>query len=344
MTYEEKLEIVVKAIDEAIKITPPGYNTKLKITHENKLKDLDLDDTASILYQLQDEHRVIEIVSLANTKNPTGFDPYAEELDYFVIKVLDTFSNWKKRQIVDRQGEPERAAGKMTARYERKAMEKVWGVLQEVEELRRISPGGLKPLRMLYIPSGFRGAQYELDRVVEQRSVVLKKLEGERAIIDLKHTDGIRGFWIFKLGINYKVIFDKYEVIYLKMAKEYEELQEKKQSTVEGAVYEIKYTEKTREILINNFLMSKPDFSGENDLVFSYVYQNPNRKIDREEIEEQLKMKLHKTFHKILENLGFVKDYKKAFFCVSKQDLLFRNPVTRKDLDELGIKYLSLKI
>lgn len=109
MTYEEKFEIVVKAIEEARKITPPNHNTKLKITYENKLQDLDLDDIGSILYQLQDDHRVIKIVSLANTKYISGLDPWIEEQDYFVIVVLDKFKEWFKNYLTSQQEEAEQA-------------------------------------------------------------------------------------------------------------------------------------------------------------------------------------------------------------------------------------------
>ena len=94
MTYEEKLDIVVNAIKEASKMTPSGYNTKLKITNENKLQDLDLDDISSILYQLQNDQKVITMISTANTNFITGLDPWSDEQDYFALDVLDTFGGW----------------------------------------------------------------------------------------------------------------------------------------------------------------------------------------------------------------------------------------------------------
>ncbi len=94
MTYEEKFDIVVKAIKEAKKFTPSGYNTKLKITHENRLQELDLDDISSILYQLQNDHKVIKMISTANAKFITGLDPWSEEQDYYALDALDSFDEW----------------------------------------------------------------------------------------------------------------------------------------------------------------------------------------------------------------------------------------------------------
>jgi len=81
------------------------------------------------------------------------------------------------------------------------------------------------------------------------------------------------------------------------------------------------------DILINNKLISNPNFDGENDLVFSYLFSNPNKKFTRMQIETSVKPKPKKTFNKIIENLGFTKDLRKLFFNVSKKSIKFNNPV-----------------
>ena len=109
------------------------------------------------------------------------------------------------------------------------------------------------------------------------------------------------------------------------------------------AVYQITYT-KAREILLNNGVcqLAKPDFNSENDLVFSYLYERPNEKFKREQIENGIGMKLIKSLHKIVENLGFVGDFRRVFFSISKNSILFRNPITKQDLTHLGIDRIKL--
>ncbi len=88
-----------------------------------------------------------------------------------------------------------------------------------------------------------------------------------------------------------------------------------------------------REILLNNsYQIAKPDFDSENDLVFDYLYKHPNEKFTKEQIEAELRIKLAKSPHKIIENLGFTGVLRKAFFSVSKNSIQFRNPVKSKDL------------
>jgi len=103
MTYEEKFDIVIEAIKEARKMTPSGYDTKLKITYENRLQDLDLDDITSILYQLHNGQKVIKMISTANAKFITGLDPWSEEQDYYALEVLDTFNSWYENYLLQQK-------------------------------------------------------------------------------------------------------------------------------------------------------------------------------------------------------------------------------------------------
>ena len=107
-----------------------------------------------------------------------------------------------------------------------------------------------------------------------------------------------------------------------------------------AVVYEVKYTQ-AREILINEFLLANLDFNSENDNVFDYLYKNPNKIVGIAELEKRLGgTPLKKSLHKIVENLGFVREIKRAFFDISKRSIRFRNPLTSKELEALGIPRL----
>lgn len=98
-----------------------------------------------------------------------------------------------------------------------------------------------------------------------------------------------------------------------------------------------------REIILNGyFLLGKPDFDSENELVFGYLFKNPNTRTSQEDIEKALNIKINKSFHKIIENLGFKGDLKHIFFQVSKNTILFRNPVTPEELNKLGYSRIKL--
>lgn len=116
-----------------------------------------------------------------------------------------------------------------------------------------------------------------------------------------------------------------------------------KEKTVENALW-ITYSDKTREILLNNlFILSKPNFNSTNDLVFSYLYRNPNKIVTKKELErEATNSPITKRLHDIVQELGFKKDLNKAFFSVSKTQMTFRNPLTEQDLIDLDLPKIRL--
>lgn len=107
--------------------------------------------------------------------------------------------------------------------------------------------------------------------------------------------------------------------------------------------FSIEYTEQ-REILLNGyFLLGKPNFNSENDLVFSYLIAHSNETTSRSDIEKSIGIKLTKSLHKIVENLGFNAELRKLFFQTTKDFIFFRNPVTKNDLAKIGVNKVRIK-
>lgn len=109
------------------------------------------------------------------------------------------------------------------------------------------------------------------------------------------------------------------------------------------AIYQVEFT-KNNEIFINDFLLQKPHFGNENAKVFRYLIENPNQIITRAVLQAKVGT-VGKDFRKIVENLGFTGNYQRLFFQISKDNsILFRNPITSNDLQDLKISHLTLKI
>lgn len=107
----------------------------------------------------------------------------------------------------------------------------------------------------------------------------------------------------------------------------------------------ISYSKNSREILLNDiFLISKPHFGKVNDLVFSYLYENPNKLISKSELEKNAtKGPIEKSLNSIIQQLGFEKDLRKIFIIVNKNHIQLNNPVTKKYLSELQISKINIK-
>jgi hypothetical protein len=97
----------------------------------------------------------------------------------------------------------------------------------------------------------------------------------------------------------------------------------------EDILYQITYKEHDRKIKINNILIAKPDFDSENELFFTYVYKNPNKKIFLEELEKSTKHTYKKRLLQIITDLKFTGTLKDTFFPgISKNSVKFINPIT----------------
>lgn len=106
-------------------------------------------------------------------------------------------------------------------------------------------------------------------------------------------------------------------------------------------IYEVKYNPTNRKLLLNNLLLSKVRFDSENEKFIGFLFDNPNTVLTKEQIEAGIGQKLQKTLNKIIDNLGFRGDIRKAFIDLSKDKICFRNPITRKNLKQLGFEELS---
>jgi hypothetical protein len=102
----------------------------------------------------------------------------------------------------------------------------------------------------------------------------------------------------------------------------------------EAPIAWIEYSQFNRTILLNDGKpLAQLHFAAQNDLVFTYLYNNPNRIITLKELEaEATREPLHKTLHEFVRAFGFTGFYRRMFFDVSKQAILFRKEVYPDDI------------
>lgn len=245
--------------------------------------------------------------------------------------------------------------------------EKIYFLLGCIQDVRETSASGqplkIDPMNDLY----GKYQKEELSRIfakLEQDDHILKVLKTPSGTKTIDFVEGIipdepvpendDGLWHIEL---IQPAFNDY---YSKIQQEpeYQEFTGKKPTTTpqdkvlvqpsqpaqqnSDIVYEVTYTQ-AREIMLNKvFQLAKPDFDTENDLVFNYLYKNPNQKFTKQQLEEAIGRQLTKDLHKIVENLGFKADLRKMFFSVSATSISFKNPITQEDLEALGIQKIKI--
>lgn len=183
---------------------------------------------------------------------------------------------------------------------------------------------------------------------MKQGKNILEKLSSLGAINNLHkgkvhHKKVAYLFWSFFIGDNYQKVFDNCEKDYKESAKEDEQGKQIQEVQIQNPIYEIKYSEQTREILINNFLLKKLRSFSDNDTTFAYLYKHPNQEKSAEDIQKGAGLASLKDLNKFLDDIGFTGELRRVFFKVSKNRIRFNNPVTKEYLEEIGIERLKLE-
>lgn len=115
-------------------------------------------------------------------------------------------------------------------------------------------------------------------------------------------------------------------------------------------VLKIKYSDHTREIILCNLITGArrkmktlaSDTKSENRLVFSFLYNNPQKHYEATELYDLIPNyslgSKGESYSKMLDSMGFRGDLKKLFFpSITKDSLMFVNPITKKIIDEVNI-------
>lgn len=104
MTYEQKLDLIVKAIVEAKKATRKGQSTILYLNATNGLDGLDREEIRNILLQLQDEN-TLKLNLKTNRLLPLSQQP--ANAGYFFLDILDSFDDWHASYLMQQKSKPE---------------------------------------------------------------------------------------------------------------------------------------------------------------------------------------------------------------------------------------------
>lgn len=363
MSGKEKIYFLLGCIEDVRAITPSGKPLKLHPMDDlyGNYRETDL---VQIFTKLEKDEQVLKVLKVPSRIKTIDIvedlDPYDQPYEHddgcWHIELLPAFDGY----FLKIQQEPEyqeftgkKPKGKTESnnkpsnkptKYNRKALEKIWNLLQEIEEKRQLVSDD-SPIRL---PCYLNHSGTEADEQYEARKNILEKLSSLRAINNLHkgkvhHKKVAYLFWSFSIGDKYFDVFSEHEGEYKKVAQDYQQDREEEKIDAKDIAYEVKYSEKSREILTNNFLLAKPDFNSENEVVFSYLYQNANRTVKTAELEKQVGDKLKKPIHNILRDLGFTGKLAKAFFSASKNGVMFRNPITYQDLKDLGIERIKIQ-
>lgn len=356
MSGKEKIYFLLGCIQD-LRVTSPSGQT-LKIDRMNDLYgNYEKEELSRLFTKLEQDEHILKILKIpSGTKTidfVEGLDPYEQipEQDdglwhieliqpVFDEYLLKTQEEPEYKEFSSKKLLPTQTQAKNELKPDKKAIEKIWNVLQEIEEKRQL--GNNESIRISCLRNDSTGEHFE------ERKTIVGKLSSLQAIKELhkvrvSRNEGKHYFWSFLLDKNYQKVFEDYEKLYKEIASKYEQTKKMQEVILKNPVYEVKYSEQTREILINGFLLKKLRSFSDNDATFAYLYKNPNKDKSSEDIKNATKMESVKDLNKFLDDIGFTGELRRVFFKVSKSRIQFNNPITKEYLEEIGIERLKLE-
>lgn len=339
LTGKQKLYFLLINIKNQKEITPSNRPVKLHPANDlnNRLSKYDLD---YLFEKLEVDEKVIKV-----RKTEEKYKPRFYQMDSgcYLIDVLKRFDEYfsqielepEYQKFTGKRPSTPKSQSKIQFEPNRKAVEKIWNVLQEIEEKRQLGSDD-KSIRLTRYLSNVKDA----DKLYGERNRILEKLQSLKAITKPhKAKVGAFNYWSLRPSENYQKVFKKYQ----KATRAYQQSKQMEEVKIKDPVYKVKYSEQTREILINNFILKKLRSFSDNDAIFAYLYKNPNQDKSDNDIKDGTGLKTIKDLNKFLDNIGFKGELRKVFFKVAKNKIRFNNPISKKHLKEVGIEYLKLK-
>jgi len=241
MTYEEKLDLIVKAVIEARKATRKGQTTTLYLNATNGLDCLDREETRNILLQLQDEN-ALKLNPKTNRLLPLNQQP--ANANYFLIDNLDGFDDWYASYLIQQKSKPDNLDWLNLL----KVLDVCSDIDQQIQMIRNTS------VTIPSFPYPYIGRFLELfpyDSIGTRKSYQQHRWEGAQYLlrqgiaIEVKaQTDNVLGYGNIAIKIDpvkfddfYKTVKDEFE----KRKKSFDK-KEKKPKTIDTANVKLKAT------------------------------------------------------------------------------------------------------
>ena len=328
---KEKIWFLVSTLEKERDITPKGKPVGLRLADDLNLH-YNLQDLVELSEKLEKEENAIKLVSLPTdqTYNKVLFS-ILSGFDKYVTKLEDDpeYLEWSGKKPKPKGAFFGNQVDFNKSKEENKDKYISVGQIEEFQKMPKAEQDRLKKESL---------TEKHIKDINEWKGLSLKIVEDIKKNLkfDLPNFENP-----YSSGTRIVVPRD-YQAESVGLLRQLVEERDNQEAKKDNRILTISYT-KTRQVLLNDMLqLAQPIFNRENDQVFSFLMQNSNKSFSKKQLEDQLKIKISKPLHKIVENLGFKGDLAKAFFSVSKNDIRFKNPVTQAEIEEMGIGKIRL--
>lgn len=231
MNGKEKLYFLIDKIDDIRTIAPTNQPLIIDPLNDlnKKYREVEL---AQLFAKLdKDEHILVVLKIPQRIKNELEeFDPYDHADDgCWHIKLLPAYDEYYLK--IKHEPEYQKFTGKKPpapskTNLSRKSLEKIWNLLQEIEDKRGITP----PQDDITIPQVHLSKvknDREAREATQERITILRKLETqENAVTNIRCPVKQEEYIRLRIGLKYFETFDYYQNEYKRIAEEYQRTQQ----------------------------------------------------------------------------------------------------------------------
>ncbi len=230
MTGKEKLYFLLNRIDDVRSIAPSGQPLIIDPTNDlnQNYRDIELKQLFTKLEKDEQILKVLQIPSRIKTIDIIeDLDPYEQADDgCWHIELLSSFKDYFLK--IQQESEYQKFTGKYPpvqdrTKLSRRSLEKIWDVLQEIEDKRGLTSSH-DDIRIQQLHWSKVKNENQAQDFSNERRTILKKLEDDDyAIEEVRFPDNPHDPISLKIGPNYFYCYKNYENEYKKVAKEYQE-------------------------------------------------------------------------------------------------------------------------
>ena len=233
MNGKEKLYFLLEHIVDARAIAPSGQPLVIDPTNDlnRKYRDIEL---LNLFSKLEKDDKVLEVLKAPQrTKDIDAIenlDPYDHADDgCWHVQLLPVFDEYYLK--IQYEPEYQEFTGKepaipIRAKLSRKSLEKIWTVLQEIEDKRGITPAH-NDISIPFVHfSKVKDEAGAINASDERRNILIKLEHEESAMNDVRFPDNLREYVYLKIGERYFEVFEYYEKAYKEAARNYQQAQQ----------------------------------------------------------------------------------------------------------------------
>ncbi|MFA4930284.1 MAG: hypothetical protein WC570_00240 [Patescibacteria group bacterium] len=236
--------------------------------------------------------------------------------------------------------------------------EKMWLIVSELHELSKITPKNeivrIEPDNTTIEPRLFQPIISKLIIDFKVAKLVSRYTTNALTLAN-SHENTITSFdgngrphdrnFIFRDSDGYELmLLSNFDILHNKLKKKFTK-QKPTQNPInlDNVIYKIDFNDNTRQLTLNNILLSTPDFNKNGHRLIEYLFQHQNEELITSEVIKETKLDKNRTINGIINDLGFKGKLLDLFFNISSEGIQFINPITQEQLNKSKINIISTK-